>query len=120
MSYNIDHVGYIDGGRLKIQRGKAQELLKELGDEIPEDNFFDVLDLSIMLDHEEMLSIENPWWYGEWSGNTYDVLKKKILPHTQGKATLLFVWAGGDSQNALVVDDGKVTEKKVRTEVIDD
>ena len=114
MSYNIDHCEYIKGGPLKIKRGKAAELLEELEDDLPESHLLDELDLRRVLDQEELLEIEHPAWSGCSSGNTYDILKEKVLPHTIGNATILFIWEGGDSRTALLVKDGTVTDKKVK------
>ena len=119
MSYNINSSEYLSGGPLKISRGKAREILDEIGwdegsGEIAECNFLDELDLNPKLDQDELLEIKSPWWSGEHSGGTYGVLQKRVLPHTKGTAIILFTWEGGDSRTALRVADGKVTVKKVK------
>ena len=117
MSYNIDSVDYVSG-KLMIKRRDAQAFVEDNNGNIPEGNFLDELDLSVKLDPEEMLVIEKPWWYGEGSGHDFDTFKE-ALALTKGKAQLLLVWEGGDSQTGLLVKDGVVMEKKVKTTLED-
>ncbi len=110
MSYNIDSSEYVEGC-LSLTRGNAICLLGKYKDRLPECNFLDELELQG--DLTEVLAIEQPWWYGEGSGYTFETLQE-ILTYTTGKAKILFVWEGGDSQSALIVNEGVATEGKVK------
>ena len=53
-------------------------------------------------------------WSGTWSGNSYDFLKKEILPKFKGTADIIFTWEGGQmGETALRITDGKVQELNV-------
>lgn len=118
MSYNIDHSEYLKG-KLSIKRKQARILLKDR-DELPEGNFLDELDLGSELPDDELLPIENFWWYGEGSGHAYEDILPKIVPHLEGTASIHFIWEGGDSQTAIEIKNGKMTKKKVKTVMEDE
>jgi len=110
MSYNIDSSEYVSGS-LQIKRADAVAFVKHFGDRgLPECNFLE--DLPLDGDPDELLPIKEPEWRGEFSGHSFDTLQE-VLKKTTGKASILFVWEGGDSKSALVVEDGKVREGKV-------
>lgn len=115
MSYNIDSTEYIRG-QLKIRAGVALELFEEHEEELPEDCFLYDIDWA-SLTPDALVEIESPSWQGVSSGNSYDLLKEKILPRTEGEAVIMFDWEGGDSYGALHVKDGVVKGKKVRHSV---
>ena len=119
MSYNIDHSEYIKG-KLSIKRKQAQIVLEEYGQDLPEGNFLDELDLSNKLPDDELLPIAKFWWYGEGSGYAYEDILPKIVPHLKGTASIHFIWEGGDSQTAIEIKNGKMTKKKVKTVVEDE
>lgn len=109
MSYNISHTEYVNGV-LSIDRKTAIRLKSEYP-YIAESNFLDGVFENDLLDGD--VQISNPWWCGEFSGNSYGALKE-ILSFTKGTATILLVWEGGDNKTALKVKNGKVTEAKVK------
>jgi hypothetical protein len=51
-------------------------------------------------------------WYGDWSGQVFDVLKERVLPAFKGRADLFISW-DDDTCCGLRVVDGKVTEHEV-------
>lgn len=112
MSYNIDSSEYIKGS-LKIQRKQARILVEKIK-HLPEGCFLYELDLGSEQPDDELLPIVDFWWYGEGSGHAYHDHFKEVAKHLVGEATILFVWEGGDSQSAVQIKDGKVTDKKVK------
>ena len=114
MSYNIDSVDYIGKGRLRIGRKTAKMLMKKYKDDLPESHLLEDLDL----DDEDIkeFTLENMWWNGCGSGNSYDTFLE-ILNHTKGNAKLLLIWEGGDSKTGIEVKDGVTKEKKVKVEL---
>ena len=111
MSYNITHTEYVRG-KLKIKRAEAARLKREHRDFLPEMNFLDDIDDDVGTP-EDLVEIEVPSWNGEHSGHDYDFLPG-ILSCTRGKALILFVWEGGESQTGLEVDNGSVKTKKIK------
>ncbi len=117
MSYNIDHSEYIGNGTLRISREDRDKLIEELGDEgLPEGNFLTYPECLIRCEDssEDEFEIIMPWWYGSWSGNSFETLETKILTKTRGTADLIFIWEGGDSITGLRVTDGKVEDMTVK------
>jgi len=111
MSYNIDHIEYLSG-KLTISRKVTGKLKRKYAREMAEGNFLDEIDEDA--DGPDDAPIEKLWWYGEGSDHSYDLFKT-LLQSTKGTAVILLVWEGGDSQTALAIADGVVTEKKVKT-----
>lgn len=60
------------------------------------------------------LEIKQPTWSGDWSGIAYEECLKEILQQTKGTAAIRFIWEHGDSETALKVHNGKVSEGKLR------
>ena len=114
MSYNITHTEYLGRGRLSIRRSEAARFRKRYKDLLPETNFLDDIE-----EGRGFFEIEEPLWCGEGSGMAYDLLPE-ILACTEGKALILFVWEGGDSQTGLEVKDGVVRTRGVKVEMEDD
>lgn len=112
MSYNIDSSEY-KSGKLTISAAEARRLIKKHGDNLPEGCFLNEIDTT----EDGDLEIKDFWWYGEGSGHAYHEILEDILAKTKGKATLLFVWEGGDSHTGLKVNNGKVSEAKVKIEL---
>ena len=119
MSYNIDYSEYLKG-KLTIKVLDAVELYRKLKDDMPECNFIEEIVDNPNYELNDVVGIENPWWYGEFSGHSYETTLRTCLVKTKGKATILFVWEGGDSQTALEVNNGKIKEKKVKVTVEDE
>lgn len=113
MPDNIVHSEYKEG-KLFITRRNARILLEDLKDELPESSMLEDLDVSIKLPEVEKLEIENPWWNGSGSGYGYPETLTKVLKETTGKATIVFVWEGGDSITAVKVNEGKVSFPKAK------
>lgn len=111
MSYNTGSVTYIGDGRLGIRRGEAVALQIVYEDNLAEGNLFQRLDLDG--DPDEILTIEDLWWYGEGSGRSIDTLIEDILPCTKGHAEIFLTWEDGDSFTGYEVEDSKVTKREV-------
>ncbi len=109
MSYNIDSSRYLSGS-LSILGSKANRLLKKHGREMPESNLLEDIDVD---DPGAEYVIECPWWNGEGSGRSFDLLLT-LLAETTGEAEILLVCEGGDKISGIHVKDGVVTEKAVR------
>lgn len=117
MSYNIDHVDtpVLKGWMLAkdvVKLSSAHE------GNMPECNFLDYIHqqaVDALADGEpgRKIKLPNLWWYGEGSGWAYDLLKEKIAPKVGGHVEAIFTWEGGDSETALVIKDGEVTEGDV-------
>jgi hypothetical protein len=58
--------------------------------------------------------IENFRWTGVWSGNSYFDVLAKFVADTAGEADVLLTWEGGDSQSAIRIKDGKVTQHELK------
>ena len=114
MSCNIDSSKYIEG-TLSIKRSDAERLYRKYDHVygLPEGGPFDHIDI-FGDDPDAILEIKSWDWSGNLSGNAYDTSLPDILQHTVGKASLLFTWEGGDSVTGLSVDNGVVTQKKVK------
>ncbi len=110
MSYNVDSVKYISG-KLSISYEDVVNLLS-LYDNLAESNFLE--EIYNTPNPPEDGEIESPRWNGSGSGRNFDVFVKRVLPRTRGRADLVIIWEGGDDVTGLRVEDGKVTEKKVR------
>lgn len=109
MSYNIDTVDYVSGKLFITGTAAAEFLSMDL--DMPENNLLE----RIVPTNPQAQEITEPWWNGEGSGSTYrDGTLHKILEKTTGHAALLFVWEGGDGMSALKVDNGVVTDGKVK------
>lgn len=119
MSYNIDHVEYLKG-KLMITRENLAAAREAVKEDKPETNFLDdaLEQFDVAGGPDDAVEIENPWWNGECSGVFSDNFEK-ALSFTKGTADLIVTWEGGDSVNGLRVEDGKVTQKKVRRQLED-
>lgn len=123
MSYNIDNAAIIANVGFRITAKNARKVIRTLarGDR-PEGSIVDHLQRDIARREKELdddlpgeaeLPINELWWYGEGSGNTYDTLLGEVLPLTLGRADIIFTWEGGDSFSGVRVIDGKVERRKV-------
>jgi hypothetical protein len=112
MSYNIDSTQYISG-KLRIRPADVKRLLKKYEGDLPEDCFL----YDIACSGRVPVDIESPSWQGTWSGNSYELLEKTVLPFTTGQAVIAFIWEGGDSITALEVIDGVVKARKAKISV---
>ena len=110
MSYNIDSVEYSGEGRLTISKANLKECLSLYVDDMPECNFLEELNQDEL---DDPITINQPCWYGEGSGHSYDTLLE-ILKRTKGHVKLAFIWEGGDSITGLEVNDGIVTKRKAK------
>lgn len=113
MSYNIDSIDILASDGFCIPRPKLEALRKELGDEVPECS---VVSEHFINDCEEfrgMLFPKRFEWSGEWSGNSFDVLRDRVLPAFLGSVDLAITWEGGDSHSGLRLVNGVVTEHEM-------
>jgi hypothetical protein len=125
-------------GSLSISVDSARQLMSELQDEeLPEYSFLDdiaekmkpkdppktnrfgaIIGPGCRANVEEATSDPIPIprlaWCFTGSGYTFDrVLLKKIVPHLQGEAEIVYIWERGDSLTGLRIKDGKAQKCNV-------
>lgn len=103
VSYNVTHSEYRTG-KLKILAKDAKSAAKKYRNYLPEDCFLE--DLNLDGDADAMLEITKFNWSG--CGSDSPCLDE-ILANTNGEASILLVWEGGDTQEILTVKDGQVS-----------
>lgn len=112
MSYNIDSTETLSG-KISI-RVEDYHLWKDRED-LPEGNPF-------QLDPDEvdsatsdgMIDLNRFWWYGEFSGTSYNKIMGELATYLVGEACVLFTWEGGDSHHIVKFENGKATEHEVK------
>jgi|ERR1700722_2810497 len=113
MGYNVSSCGYLNG-KLSIDRAIAGRLYRKMRKEnkLAECNLLeDFADCEA--DESGTVSvIKHLWWCGCNSRDTENL--EEILRHTTGSAEILLTWERGDSFSGYSVNDGVVTEKKVK------
>lgn len=121
MSYNVDSSEIIEQENFRLDAEIIKELKLAHYDgqlKLAEGNFMDLIDdkefVTIAKNGDNIFNKGYFWWYGAFSGNSYDILVKEMLPKFKGKAKILFTWEGGDSHSGLIVEDGNVREGKVK------
>lgn len=67
---------------------------------------------------DKRVELENLWWFGEGSGNSYDFFVEHIAPKIMGHVEAIFTWEGGDSFAGLFIDDGVVVKGDVEMRVV--
>lgn len=114
MRHNITDSRYLKGF-LTFDKSAVGALINEHDGELAEVNFlqYERTCHEEVPDNPDVVKIKNLWWYGEFSGHYFDVLKK-ILSKSKGKAQVIFVWEGGDKHTILDIDDGVVKQKKAK------
>lgn len=115
MSYNIDHINTLKCA-LTISANAARKLILKHESGVPEGNILeDLRDALTLPDRQEddPITLRHLSWYGEWSGNSMDLLKEEILPKFIGVGEFILTWEGGDCVSGLRVVDGVVTEPEV-------
>lgn len=118
MSYNIDSVDCL----VLDARMKAKDIRKlaKLEDKLPECNFIEEhLEAANNAEHaNDLIVLQNFWWYGMGSGWAFDFLKKNVAPLIEGRVEAIFCWEGGDSYSGLTVENGDVTECDVEMKLV--
>lgn len=123
MSYNIDSEECLVLDAWMYAKDVVK-LLRDCEGDMAEGNFLDEMEVEaeaaiVECDPKRQIKLPNLWWYGSWSGNSYEhVLQKKIAPKIHGRVEVVFTWEGGDSQSALIIKDGVVEEGDVETRIV--
>lgn len=108
MSTNITATEVLGESTLTLT-GKQVAEFRKLRD-LPEIHPFEDLPKRLQADKDYDL---DPKWQSTWSGNSFDVLKERILPATRGSADIVYTWEGGEFHTGIRVRDGVVTEHEV-------
>lgn len=124
MSYNIDHVEttVLDAYMLAEDIRRLHNEHSDAG-ELAECNFIDDhIDEALQAIKEkredQRIKLRNFDWYGCWSGNSYELLEKKIVPFVKGRVEAIFTWEGGDSEGAMIIKDGKQIECELEKKIV--
>lgn len=112
MSYNIDSISYIGGGRLTVIPDRLIDAMKAVDDRA-ECNFIEEMEHIILsASNDRKIVPDTGMWVGEGSGSTFKSFLRALM-FTRGCADLLLTWEGGDHTGLRVVS-GVVTEHRVR------
>ena len=122
MSYNIDHVeAYVLDAWMTAKN--VVSLYKKLEGELAECNFLEEMvgeatQALIDGEPEKRIKLPNIWWYGSYSGTSFETFEKKIAPKIMGEVEAVCTWEGGDSTTAFVINDGVYSEADVEIKVV--
>lgn len=117
MSYNVTAIDIVASEGFAIPRSLWRELAlgpNSKPELTPEISFLDP-DWPNGEDCEEIrgiLFVKRICWDGEGSGHTWDFFKEALAKFI-GRADLIVIWEGGDSQSGIRLMNGKVTTHKV-------
>ena len=108
MSNRIDHIIVLHNSNFRIPKERFDRLALRLQEDLPEGHLFNYQHV----EKEGFVYPERPYWHGEGSAYTTDILFGDILPECEGSLDFIMVFESGDFEGYRF-RNGTVTRHKV-------